>query len=165
MSRITQYTALSLAAAADLLVIVDVDDSTMAASGTDKQISVATLMNYLLDGATMLGWLAPSVTALSFVSGGTTLVNAALGNAFSLTLTDSTTTLGNPSNPVDGQVIRFRVTQGTGGSFTMAYGSAYDFGAATAPILSMPAGKVDILGFEYVASIGKWCYLGTGLGF
>lgn len=165
MSRITQYTALSLAAAADVLVIVDVDDPTMAATGTDKQITVANLMNYLLDGATMLGWLAPASNSLTFVSGGTTLVNAALGNVFNLTLTDSTSTLGIPSNPVDGQVIRIRLTQGTGGGFTLAYASGYDFGAATAPILSTAATKVDILAFEYVASIGKWCYLGSGLGY
>jgi hypothetical protein len=116
-------------------------------------------------GGTLHAYLAPAVVALSFVASGTTLVNAALGNSFNLTLTASTTTLGNPSSPADGQVIRFRVTQGTGGSFTLAYGSAYDFGSGSAPTLSTAAGKVDILGFEYVASISKWCYLGSGLGF
>ena len=116
-------------------------------------------------GGTMTGWLAPAVSALSFVGSGTTLVNAALGNAFNLTLTASTTTLGNPSNPVDGQVIRFRITQGSGGSFTLAYGTAYDFGATGAPTLSTAAGKVDVLGFEYVASLTAWVYLGSGLGF
>jgi hypothetical protein len=113
----------------------------------------------------MTGWLAPAVVTLTFVGSGTTLVNAALGNAFNLTLTASTTTLGNPSNPVDGQTIRVRVIQGSGGSFTLAYGTAYDFGAGSAPTLSTAAGKVDILGFEYVASLSKWCYLGSGLGF
>lgn len=114
-------------------------------------------------GGTMTGWLAPAAVALTF--GSSIAVNAALGNAFNLTLTASTGTLANPSNPVDGQVIRFRVTQGTGGSFTLAYGSAYDFGATGTPTLSTAAGKVDVLGFEYVASIGKWCYLGSGLDF
>ncbi len=114
-------------------------------------------------GGTMTGWLAPAVAALTFAS--TVPVNAALGNAFNLTLTASTATLGAPSNPLDGQVIRFRITQGTGGSFTLACNAIYDFGAAGAPALSTAAGKVDILGFEYVASISKWCYLGSGLGF
>lgn len=114
-------------------------------------------------GGTMTGWLAPAVVALTF--GTTIAVNAALGNAFSLTLTASTGTLANPTNPVDGQVIRFRITQGTGGSFTLAYGTAYDFGTASAPTLSTAAGKVDIAAFEYVASISKWCYLGSGLGY
>lgn len=125
--------------------------------------NAATATN-LAGGATLPAYLAPAVAALAFVGGGTTLVNAALGNSFNLTLTASTTTLGNPSNPVDGQVIRFRITQGAGGSFTLAYGNAYDFGASGAPILSLTAADVDILGFEYVASISKWCYLGSALG-
>lgn len=114
-------------------------------------------------GGTMTGWLAPAVTSLTF--GSSIAVNAQLGNAFNLTLTASSGTLASPSSPVDGQVIRIRVTQGTGGSFTLAYGSAYDFGAAGTPTLSTAAGKVDILGFEYVASISKWTFLGSGLGF
>jgi hypothetical protein len=116
-------------------------------------------------GQTFTGAIAPAVTTLSFVTSGTTLVNAASGNEFALTITDSTTTLGAPSSPVDGQTIRFRFIQGPGGSFTIAYNSAYDFGAVSAPTLSTAAGKVDILGFDYVSSLSKWCYLGSGLGF
>jgi hypothetical protein len=66
---------------------------------------------------------------------------------------------------VDGEVIRVRLIQDATGSRTIAYGTAYDFGASGAPTLSTAASKVDILGFEYVASISKWCYLGSGLGF
>jgi Major tropism determinant N-terminal domain len=117
------------------------------------------------NGLTLIAYLAPAVVTLTFVGSGTTLVNAALGNAFALTLTASTTTLGAPSNPVDGQAIRVRVIQGGSGSYTLAYNSAYDFGAAGSPTLSTSVGKVDILGFEYVASLSKWCYLGSGLGF
>ena len=71
-----------------------------------------------------------AVSVLTFVGSGTTVVNAALGNVFTLTLTASTTTLGSPSNPADGQAVSFRITQGTGGSFTLAYGDAYNFGTA-----------------------------------
>jgi hypothetical protein len=116
-------------------------------------------------GGTLTGGFSPAVATLTFVGSGTTLINAASGNSFNLTLTASTTTLGAPSNPVDGQVIRIRITQGSGGSFTLSYNSVYDFGTAGAPTLSVTATKVDILGFEYVASISKWCYLGSGLGF
>lgn len=124
--------------------------------------NAATATN-LAGGATLPAYLAPAVTDLSFSS--SIAVDAALGNAFNLTLTASTGTLATPSNPVDGEVIRIRVTQGSGGSFTLSYGTAYDFGTAGSPTLSTAAGKVDILGFEYVASISKWCYLGSGLGF
>src|SRR5579859_7126910 len=117
-----------------------------------------------ISGGTLTQFIAPAVVALTFVASGTTLVNAALGNDFRLTLTASTTTLGNPSNPVDGQRIDFQVTQGTGGSFTLAYGTAYDFGAAGAPTLSTAAGKVDVIGFVYNAALAKWIYLGGALG-
>jgi hypothetical protein len=118
----------------------------------------------LLSGATFTGALIPAVATLTFVASGTTLVNAALGNDFRLTLTASTTTLGNPSNPVNGQRIDFQITQGTGGSFTLAYGANYDFGASGAPTLSTTAAKVDILGFIYNGTLGKWCYVGSALG-
>jgi hypothetical protein len=114
-------------------------------------------------GGTMTGFLAPAVAALTF--GSSIALNAALGNAFAVTLTASTGTLANPSNPVDGQTIRVRVIQDATGGRTLTYGTAYDFGAAGAPTLSTGASKVDILGFEYVASLSKWCYLGAGLGF
>jgi len=116
-------------------------------------------------------WAVPSgpgtggVVPLAFAAGGTTAVSAALGNVFDLTVADSTTTLGNPSQPSDGQVIRFRLTQGPGGGFTLAYGSGYAFGAAGEPVLSTAAGTTDILTFQYDAFLGQWCCLGAAPGF
>jgi hypothetical protein len=169
VSKITAYGSLTTTQSDDVLPIVDVHDTTMAPSGTTKKIAVSDLLASAealalpKAGGTMTGALVPAVSALTF--GSSITVNAALGNAFNLTLTASTGTLANPANLADGQIVRFRVTQGTGGSFTLAYGTVYDFGAAGAPVLSTAAGKVDILGFEYVASISKLCYLGSGLGF
>jgi hypothetical protein len=131
---------------------------------TLNQNTTGTAAN-LTGGATLPDYLAPRAVTLTFVASGTTLVDASLGNAFNLTLTASTTTLGNPSNSVDGEVIRVRLIQDATGSRTIAFGANYDFGGAGAPTLSTGASKVDILGFEYVASLSKWCYLGIGLGF
>lgn len=114
-------------------------------------------------GSSMGGYLAPAVVGLTF--GSSIAVNAALGNVFAVTLTASTGQLANPTNPIDGQLIRFRITQGTTGSWTLTYGTAYDFGAASAPTLSTAAGKVDVLSFEYNAALTKWCYFGSGLGY
>lgn len=117
----------------------------------------------LLSGATFTGYVTPAATALTF--GSLIAVNAALGNAFNVTLTASTGTLANPTNPTDGQVIRFRITQGTGAPYSLVYDTAYDFGAAGKPVLSTTAAAVDIVAFEYIASLSKWCYVGAGLGF
>jgi hypothetical protein len=112
-------------------------------------------------GGTQTEYLAPAVVALS-QSGGAVAVNASAGNAFNLAIAGSWT-ISNPTNAHDGQVIRFRLT--SGGGYTTSWGTAYDFGSGTAPSLSQTSGKVDVCAFEYVASIGKWCYLGAGLGF
>jgi hypothetical protein len=113
-------------------------------------------------GGTMTGALAPAVVALTFAS--SIAVNAASGNDFRVTLTASTGTVAAPSNPVDGQVIKFQITQGTGGSFTLAWNAAFNFGTAGAPTLSTAAGDVDIAGFVYNAALSEWCYLGSSLG-
>lgn len=104
-------------------------------------------------GTTMTGYLAPAVVPLT-ASGSTVAVNAALGNAFDYAPAASTT-ISNPANLVDGQVIRFRIT--SGGSHTTSWDTDYDFGAGSAPTLSATAGKIDIVAFESVA--GKLCCL------
>ena len=114
-------------------------------------------------GSTMTGWLAPAVGTLTF--GATISVDASSANDFRLTLTASTGTIANPTNPVDGQRITFQIAQDATGSRTVAWGSAYDFGAAGTPTLSTAANKVDLLGFIYNASLAKWICPGSALGF
>lgn len=115
-----------------------------------------------LSGGTMTGPLIPAVVTLTDAA--TIAVDASKGNDFRVTLGGSRT-LASPSNPADGQVIRFQVTQDGAGSRTLSYGSAYDFGTAGSPTLTATAAAVDILGFAYNAALGKWCYLGSALGF
>lgn len=142
----------------------DVPTLNQNTSGSSASCSgnAATATN-LAGGATLPDYIAPAVAALTF--GSTIALNAALANVFAVTLTASTGTLSNPTSPVDGQLIRVRVIQDGTGSRTLAFGTAYDFGTAGAPTLSTGAGKVDILGFEYVASLSKWCSVGSALGF
>jgi hypothetical protein len=106
---------------------------------------------------------APAVAALTF--GTAIAVNAALGNSFRLTLTSTGGTLSNPTNPTDGQRITVHVTQGSGGSKTLSYGTAYDFGVTGSPTLSTAAAKVDVLAFEYNATATKWFCTVAALGF
>lgn len=118
----------------------------------------------LAGGATAPAYLAPQVVNLTF--GSSIPVNAALGNDYRLTLTASTGTLANPTSPVDGQRIIVQVTQGGGGSFTLAYGTAYEFSTALpAPTLSTAAGTTDLLGFVYNTAKGKWLFVAFVNGF
>ena len=81
----------------------------------------------------------------------TIAVDASQGNDFRVTIAGSRT-LGNPANPTDGQKIVFHVTQGSGGSFTLSYGSGYEFSTGLPqPTLSTTAGDTDLLAFVYNA--------------
>jgi hypothetical protein len=130
---------------------------------TTATAAIAALVASGIPEVAFTGAYSPAVSNLTFAS--TVAVNAALGNDFRLTLTASTATMGNPTNPVNGQDIKVQITQGTGGSFTLAWGTAYDFGAAGAPTLSTTAGKIDIVQFTYNSTKGAWLYKGTSLGF
>lgn len=116
-----------------------------------------------LAGATFTGWVAPAVVALVF--GASIAVDASKGNDFRVTLTSSAGTIANATNPVDGQMIEFAIAQDATGGRTVAWGTAYDFGAGVAPTLSTAAGKVDVVGFKYNAALAKWMCLGSALGF
>jgi len=100
------------------------------------------------------GALAPAVVNLADAA--TIAVDASQGNDFRVTIAGNRT-MGNPANPADGQQIIFQVTQGSGGSFTLAWASAYEFSPGLAqPTLSTTAGQTDLLGFVYNAAKGTW---------
>ena len=100
------------------------------------------------------GAVAPGVVVLADAA--TIAVDASLGNDFRVTVAGNRA-LGNPSNPVDGQKIVVQVTQGSGGGFTLSYGSAYEFSTGLPqPTLSTTAGDTDLLGFVYNAAKSKW---------
>ena len=100
------------------------------------------------------GALTPAVVNLTDAA--TIAVNASLGNDFRVTI-NGKRAMGNPSNPVNGQQILFQITQGAGGSFTITWGSAYDFSVALPqPTLSTAAGQTDHLGFVNNATNSSW---------
>jgi hypothetical protein len=100
------------------------------------------------------GAVAPAVVNLTDAA--TIAVNASLGNDFRVTIAGNRT-MGNPANPSEGQQIIFQVTQGSGGSFTLTWGSSYEFSTGLPqPALSTTAGQTDLLGFVYNAANGIW---------
>jgi len=109
------------------------------------------------------GAVAPAVVVLADAA--TIAVDASLGNDFRVTIAGNRT-MGNPSVPVDGQKIVFQITQGTGGPFTITWGSSYEFSAGLAqPTLSTTAGLTDLLGFIYNAAKTKWLLVASVTGF
>lgn len=98
--------------------------------------------------------LAPAVVKLT--DGATIAVNASLGNDFRVTIAGNRA-MGNPANSANGQQIIFQVTQGSGGPFTLAWGTSYEFSAdLPQPTLSTGAGQTDLFGFIYNAAKSTW---------
>lgn len=98
--------------------------------------------------------IAPAVVNLTDAA--TIAVDASQGNDFRVTIAGNRT-MGNPANPTNGQQIIFQVTQGSGGSFTLSWGSSYEFSAdLPQPSLSTAAGHTDLLGFVYNTAKGTW---------
>ena len=159
-------------AAGSILTITQVSAGGTLASwsttaGTTGSAGIATgagTATALATGITLPDYIAPAVGALSMAA--TIAVNAAVANDFRLTLTSSTATMGNPSNPVDGQRICYQLTQDTTGGRTIAaWGTSYDFGVAGTPVLSTATSTIDIVGFIYNSAKTKWLCVGTVLGF
>jgi hypothetical protein len=100
------------------------------------------------------GGIAPAVVALTDAA--TIAVDASLGNDFRVTL-GGNRTMGNPANAVAGQQVIFQVTQGSGGPYSLNWGTSYEFSAGLPqPMLSTGAGQTDLLGFIYNANTGSW---------
>ena len=109
------------------------------------------------------GGFAPAVVALTDAS--TIAVDASLGNDFRVTI-GANRIMGSPANPTDGQKITFQITQGTGGSLTITWGSSFEFSAGLPqPTLSTAAGQTDLLAFIYNAAKSAWLLAACVNGF
>ncbi len=102
---------------------------------------------------------------VSLADAATIAVDASLGNDFRVTI-GGDRTMGNPANPADGQKITFQITQGSAGSASITWGSAYSFATGLPqPTLSTSAGQTDLLAFIYNAAKGKWLMAAFVAGF
>jgi hypothetical protein len=172
MSReITGYAALATALGDDLVPVVDVHDTTMAATGTTKKITVSNLTaaSAPLAGAVFTG--AVSMAPVTLTDAATIAVNAALGNQFKVTL-GGNRTLGAPSNAVNGQIITVWFTQDGAGSRTIALAlspgtsGGYWFGTdLTSITLSTAPGAQDKATFQYDSANARWGVTGFLRGF
>jgi len=111
-------------------------------------------------------WIPLSVATQSVaISGSAIATNYSSGTVVYATLSHTaTTTISNPTNPVDGGALTYGLTQDSTGSNLVSWGSVFDFGASGAPTLSTSGSKVDYIGFRYNANLSKWVYTGSQLG-
>ena len=100
------------------------------------------------------GGVAPTVVFLT--DGASIAVDASQGNDFRVTINGSRT-MDNPTNALDGQKIVLQITQGSGGSYGLTWGSGFEFSTGLPqPTLSTAAGDTDLFAFIYNAAKGKW---------
>lgn len=108
--------------------------------GTSSTITAATLT------------LAP----VTLTDGASIATDASLSNYFRVTLAGNRT-LANPTNPTDGQLCTWEVTQDGVGSRTLAYGAQFTYGTdITEIVLSTGAGLVDFIEARYHSGSSEW---------
>ena len=86
-----------------------------------------------------------AATALTITSG-TIPWDLSQNQVATLTVTTNST-MNTPSNPQAGATYVLIVTQGTGGSNTLSFSTAYKFPGGVAPVLSTGSAQVDVLSF------------------
>jgi len=97
----------------------------------------------------------PSVVQLGN-SSGVINTDANLGNIFDINLMSSGT-LANPTNPTDGQTLRWRISHNAN-NLVLNFGNQFKIpSSATSPLpISSTSGSMDILGATYDSSRNKW---------
>ena len=106
----------------------------------------------------------PTVVALTYAA--TLNTDASVGDIFDVTLTGNAT-LANPTNPVDGKTIRWRLVQDGTGNRTVTLGNKFVIpSSATSPLpFSTAANAMDVLAATYHAGRDKWDVVAFVMGY
>jgi hypothetical protein len=106
----------------------------------------------------------PKVVALTYAE--TLATDAETGEIFDVTLTGNVT-LSNPTNPVDGKTLRWRITQDANGSRAVTLGDKFVIpSSATSPLpFSTAADTTDVLAATYHAGRDKWDVVAFVMGY
>ena len=145
--KISELSASSAVTPDDLFVMVDDPSGTPVT----KKVSASVLRN-------------PTVVALTYAA--TLNTDASAGEIFDVTLTGNAT-LANPTNPVSGKTLRWRITQDGTGSRTVTLGNKFQIpSSATSPLpFSTAANAMDVLAATYHAGRDKWDVVAFVMGY
>jgi hypothetical protein len=92
-------------------------------------------------------------------------VNAALGDLMTVTL-GGNRTIAAPTNPVNGQMLMFKLKQDGAGNRTVTWNAIYQFSTdLPTPTLSTAASTSDYIGFIYDSVSVKWNCIAYALGY
>lgn len=140
----------------------ELEEGELALNAADGIIYFQTASNGI--GQIGGGGSGPTVVALSYAA--TLATDTSAGDIFDVTLTGNTT-LANPTNPVDGKTIRWRITQDATGGRTVTLGGQFVIPtSATSPLpFSTAAGKTDVLAATYHAGRNKWDVVAFVMGY
>jgi hypothetical protein len=128
-------------------------------SDATKNSATATLTN-----KTLVQPIVKGSAVVALTDGASIATDASLGNTFTVTL-GGNRSMGNPTNPTDGQKIIYRFKQDTTGSRTVTWGAAFRFGTdIPAPTLTTTASKTDYIGFIYNGTDSTWDCLAVTRG-
>jgi len=104
-------------------------------------------------------------TPVTLTDAATIATNAALGTHFRVTL-GGNRTLGNPTNPTDGQRIIWELIQDGTGSRTITLDTNFALGTTISSVtLTTTASKRDFLGAVYNSTAGKWYVIAFTAGY
>lgn len=116
----------------------------------------------LTTAQSILGGKTLSPTILTDAANITT--NVALGNLFTVTLTDNRN-LSAPTNPVDGQKVTWVFIQDAVGGRTLTFDPVFNFGTFPTLILSGAPNKRDFMGAVYNSLNSSWSVVAYSVGF
>jgi hypothetical protein len=127
--------------------------STFSASPTAERTVTVPDTSFTLAGTDSVQTytVAQRGAVATLTDGATITPDFATSNNFVVTL-GGNRTLANPSNLVAGQSGVIIINQDGTGSRTLAYGSNFDFGGATAPTLTTAANAQDMIAYIVVSS-------------
>lgn len=145
--KISELTAAAAVTPDDLFVIVD----DPAGTPVTKKVPASALKT-------------PTIVSLTYAA--TLNTNASAGDIFDVTLTGNAT-LANPTNPVDGKTLRWRITQDATGGRTVTLGDKFVVpSSATSPLpFSTAPDATDILAATYHAGRDKWDVIAFVMGY
>ena len=140
--KITELATITEVANDDILVGVDVSDTSGSAQGTNKKFTKSALLDgsgiQQLDDAATIEW-------------------DGLGGRVAVVTLGGNRTVGNPDNVIAGQRYVLIVKQDATGNRTLNWGSNFKFTGGTAPTLTTSGNSVDVL--EFIAESSSVLHL------